>query len=199
MGVGAQDGACMALPCVGCISKTPGPARPEDSTGVTPCLSAGAWPQGAPFPCSIAHWLCSNRALRGGAHWLGMSRGAHVHSKTSSRVSLERHSLTSVARDPDQVPWPGNPDTEAERGQGRLPGPLAPRVPLLGGCPLRDLIGAGRKAQAGGPEGGGLVWGRVEALGHTGQELPRHGGPSFQEKRVCPCLSYQAWVHGSVV
>ena len=25
------------------------------------------------------------------------------------------------------------------------------------------------------------------------------GGPSFGEKRVCPCLSYQAWVHGSVV
>lgn len=74
-----------------------------------------------------------------------------------------------------------------------------PWLPLLGGCPLRDLIGGGRKAQAGGPEGGGLAWGRVEALGHTGQELPRHGGPSFQEKRVCPCLSYQAWVHGSVV
>ena len=152
----------------------PSPARRQHRGHTLP--EWGAWPQGAPFPCSIAHWLRPKRALRGGVHWLGVSRGAHVHSKTLSQGSLERHSLTSVARDPDQAPWPGNPATEAERGQGRLPGPLAPGVPLLGGCPLRDLIGGGRKAQAGGPEGGGLAWGRVEALGHTGQELPRHGG-----------------------
>lgn len=66
----------MALPCVGCISKTPGPARPEDSTGVTPCLSAGAWPQGAPFPCSIAHWLCSESTEGRGALAGGVQRGS---------------------------------------------------------------------------------------------------------------------------
>ena len=99
----------------------PSPARRQHRGHTLP--EWGAWPQGAPFPCSIAHWLRPKRALRGGVHWLGVSRGAHVHSKTLSQGSLERHSLTSVARDPDQAPWPGNPATEAERGQGRLPGP----------------------------------------------------------------------------
>lgn len=64
-----------------------------------------------------------------------------------------------------EAPLPG-----AKRGQSGLPGTLGSPSPSPAGRPLGDLTGGGRKAQAGGPEGGWLAPGCVEAPGHPSQD-----------------------------
>lgn len=123
---------------------------------------------GGASPGSIIHRLRSKRAWgegpirRAGGGYRG---GSRLHSKTLSPapggkplLCCLRYRLGTSARDPTSG--------------ATAPEPLALRIPS-GGGPLRDLIGGGRKAQAGGPEGGGLVGGCDEAPGHTSQD--RHG------------------------
>lgn len=136
------------------------PARPDQTAaqGSQVPTRRGACPQGAPFPRLHRPPAAPREGTRG---------GACAPAETSSLGPQEvwphpcrpRPGRRRLRWGPSRDPLPG-----AGWGLSR-----PPRLPLVR-CPLGDLMGGGRKAQAGGPEGGGLARSRPEAPGHASRD-----------------------------
>lgn len=157
----------------------------------------GACPQGAPFPRLHRPPAAPREGTRG---------GACSPAETSSLGPQE-------ARPHPRRPRPGHRRLSWGPSRDPLPGAgwglsRPPRLPLAR-CPLGDLIGGGRKAQAGGPEGGGLARSRPEAPGHASRDAVGRSrvcgaaatrGSRLGDGWVCRvCLCVQVWACGSVV
>lgn len=193
-----------ALPCARGSSK--GPTCRTQCRGHGPLPSGGGRvPGGSPFPGSIIHWPRPEKAWREGHVRLGVPRGVLLLSKTlnltSDRDSPERHGLTPTVQAMDARALAGKPHFQGlSGGQSRLPGTRGSPGPSPAGCPLRDLSGGGRKAQAGGPEGWlagpGLRRGPPVTPARTTVAESRFCGaavtwgvPFIWGKWVCPCRS----------
>ena len=139
----------MALPCAGGSSKTPGPARPEDSTAVTPLLS-GWHILRAPPPQVASSTGCAHIEHWGEGHIrLGCPAGPRtpfqdlelgLPKEAQPHPNCPRSGPSALAREP--------PLPEAEWRQSGPPEPLAPGTPLRQGVPSgTSLEVAGRHRQ----------------------------------------------------
>lgn len=161
------------------------PASRRQRRGHRP-LPRGTCPRGSPFqaPSSLA---APTESTEGG--YIGL---------VSDWDASTRLSLTPPARDLHASALTGEPYSQGLSGDRAAP--RTPRLPRLSlaGCPLRDLIGGGRKAQAGGPEGGGPhrrdPWARSPSA-----QLPRYGAGVLVSGQagLSVSVSYQARAHGS--